>query len=128
MNDLTEFLTARYDEAEKRERGKWRLRADVGFTDFSQGPDGYRIEPGGCFLAPEEFHERYAEPAPDAFVLADLESKRRIMARAMVGSTCGQTHPQMDRYCLTGHPDVETLRLLALPYVDHPDFDEKWRP
>ena len=29
--------------------------------------------------------------------------------------------------CIGAYP-CETIRALALPYADHPDYDEKWRP
>jgi len=25
-------------------------------------------------------------------------------------------------------PDVDVFRILALPYANHPDYDEAWRP
>lgn len=68
-------------------------------------------------------------------VLADCEAKRRVVA----------LHPAKERrewyecaVCFDpdtapGDYDFEdwpcpTLRLLALPYADHPDYDEAWRP
>ena len=69
-------------------------------------------------LARYDFEDRACDQAlaetganPDVFkrTRADLEAKRRIVERWR-----------------ELHPDV--LRLLALPYADHPDYDQEWRP
>jgi hypothetical protein len=44
-----------------------------------------------------------------ARIIADCEAKRRLIVRWR-----------------ELHPDV--LRLLALPYADHPDYNADWRP
>jgi len=44
---------------------------------------------------------------PTARVLAECAAKRAIMAR---------------------HNAASSLQLLALPYADHEDYDEAWRP
>jgi hypothetical protein len=53
--------------------------------------------------------------------LAELEAKRRII----------ELHPEMLEWCVEcaheSHP-CRTLRALALPFADHPDYDEAWRP
>ena len=43
---------------------------------------------------------------------AEVDAKRRIIAEDWPGDPCS-------RYILC---------LLALPYADHPDYDEAWRP
>lgn len=48
--------------------------------------------------------------------LAHCEAKRRII----------RLHPCDD--CGAGDDPCETLRLLALPFDVHPDYDERWRP
>lgn len=126
---LVEFLTARYDEAEKRERSHrtfkgWPPRdpcpecgRPVADVEVRQSHDDAEVEfaPCGDVMAGDEFFKRYAEDAADPFVLADIDSKRRIMDRH---SACDDTS--------FGEP-CEDLRDLALPYADHPEFKEKWR-
>lgn len=62
--------------------------------------------------------------------LVDIDAKRRIVA---LHGPSEYEYSDVD-VCLTcdqGGPlayPCPTLRLLALPYVDHPDFDEAWRP
>ena len=46
--------------------------------------------------------------------LAECAAKRRIVEWHQPDDVC-------DDAC-------HTLRLLALPYADHPDYDESWRP
>ena len=62
--------------------------------------------------------------------LAECEAKRRIVERhrgfgfdeewAPEGY-CGECEGTLSSPCAT-------LRLLALPYADHPDYREEWRP
>lgn len=62
-------------------------------------------------------------------VLAECEAKRQIVA-------LHQPHEEDVSLCsLCGHIDefpfdwpCDTLCLLALPYADHADYDERWRP
>jgi len=155
--DLTEFLLARIAEDEVAARAasigsaEWRLddldesvlwwppeRAEVIEKERQHGLPlsdhwrGMTIESAGDQIAP---HVVRWDPA---HVLAECEIKRRIAAE----------HPKYDGYGLgaycqvcapcdaDGNPDVyddthwpcPTLRLLALPYADHPDYREEWRP
>jgi len=66
-----------------------------------------------------------------ARVLAECETKRRIMKTAMTLLDEGRR----DREYGSPWPGVpldgraaKILYLLALPYADHPDYDEAWRP
>ena len=58
--------------------------------------------------------EHYSRHDPDR-VLAECEAKRRIV------SLLGALHVQMPASVEVG------LSALALPYADHPEFDEAWR-
>lgn len=60
----------------------------------------------------------------DERVLAECEAKRRII-RAVKRNP----NAPWDAYAI-GRDDVgrEVLRLLALPYADHPDYRPEWRP
>ncbi|WP_206700423.1 DUF6221 family protein, partial [Actinomadura sp. RB99] len=64
-------------------------------------------------------------------VLAEVELKRRIIDEHSPNrfgecKTCGGTD---SCGCVSGvdHP-CDTLRLLALPYVGHPQYDQAWTP
>ncbi|GLH94913.1 DUF6221 family protein [Phytohabitans aurantiacus] len=98
--DLIEFLRARLDEDEER----WRHLAD-------QGEQGYW-----------DFH------------LAEVDAKRRILAEVVDEAT--GLDEQVDGEFRVGSRDLVAepylgtvlLRLLALPYAEHLDYREEWRP
>ena len=46
-------------------------------------------------------------------LLVDCEAKRRIVKDATAVPTISMRH---------------VLRLLAMPYADHPDYNQEWRP
>ena len=80
-----------------------------------------------CFEgSPRECEERW---------LAECEAKRRIITLHEQGSGwLGDPEP---RGCLLCHENdgiierfgwCETVRALALPYADHPDFRKEWAP
>ena len=50
--------------------------------------------------------------------LAECEAKRRILEQCV----------RQAEYVDTPADAVTTIRLLALPYADHPDFRPEWRP
>lgn len=97
---LTEFLHARIDEDEPAAAAYHRM-----------------IDSHGAGMPV------YVKPSR---VLAECEAKRRIV----------DAHLNGDAWCdhcsggeHMGNPNAcPTLRLLALPYADHPGYDEKWKP
>ncbi|WP_128977268.1 DUF6221 family protein [Streptomyces roseicoloratus] len=122
--DLVEFLTARLDEDERTARGVlWdgsgnELQWSLPFSATIQvGTELFTTDDGAVA-------EHIARHDP-ARVLAEVDAKRRILAdyerfvaerRRMMGG--------WDSY-----PEVSPiLAALALPYADHPDYDEAWRP
>lgn len=126
---LTDFLLARIAEDE--------AAIDV---DGSFGrPDPVGDRP----LQRWDYDEMLIGPAR---MLAECEAKRRIVELhppglpvivdmpAPPGSMASRIHvPSPDKpSCARCGPTVEwpcqTLRVLAMPYVDHPDYREEWRP
>jgi len=123
MSDLPHFLLARIAEDEAV------ARACVG-PEWTSGlpatihpdPTTYRTvvrQVGhvcGSIIAVDAEHIARHDPAR---VLAECEAKRRIV--------------DSYRY-LTADPELRmqawtfALRCLALPYADHPDYREEWRP
>ena len=57
---------------------------------------------------------------PD-LILAEVEAKRRIV------NAIGEADPHA-AYITATFTGWDVLRLLALPYADHPDYDPSWRP
>lgn len=66
-------------------------------------------------------------------IVAECEAKRRIVEHhACVPDSDGPDAYNLCAVCSSNGPEArgwpcDTLRLLALPYADHPDFDEEWR-
>lgn len=140
--ELVEFLTARYDEDERDATARRGI-----FPSPSVQDDGYvwlHIRPGGNavitrYPRPVEGYDDMAKLRnwadtehgwTQARILAEVDAKRRIVdlhgpadhefSDVEVCSTCDRGGP-------LPYP-CPTLRLLALPYADHPDYDEAWRP
>ena len=72
-------------------------------------------------MTPDLYHQPSSLYWRTARVLAECESKRRIIR------LCGVDPHDPGALLLRVHTDA-VVRLLALPYADHPDFDESWRP
>lgn len=139
MTDIVEFLRARLDEDERlalavRAR-TWTYSSfidrngDTSSLDASIdiGERTFLADYGEEDLRPSEL-EHMARWDP-ARVLAEVEAKRRIINRAeewlkTADWVTGDSHSLRllrDHYTLT-------IRGLAQPYADHPDYDPAWRP
>lgn len=66
-------------------------------------------------------HEHIARWNPPR-VLAECEAKRRIIQIAEQGCECQASATAV------GNPfwDIATLHALAMPYADHPDYQQEW--
>ena len=64
--------------------------------------------------------DRHGWGSYPARVLAECDAKRRIVELA--------DRDDNWRYGMHSEAIGEVLRLLALPYADHPDYREEWRP
>lgn len=139
MSDLTEFLLARIAEDEAV-----ALEVQAKAGDESS-PLGYFEDAEGS-AASAYFDRDYRQGGytiTAVRVLAECEAKRRMVAiHAPVERTEPRGFPETaDIVCSTcaefdffpweGVADAfpcATARLLALPYADHPDYREEWRP
>jgi hypothetical protein len=97
---ITEFLTARLDEDE----AVARRADDFEVEEFTWASVDY-------WCASNEEHGMRWSPRR---VLADVAAKRAIL-----GTLLDEGGERM-------FDDI--FRLLALPYAEHPDYDEGWRP
>lgn len=131
---LTEFLLARIaeDEAKARAAGG---QVWASLNRSWDSPDVRDIaamsgQTERLFAVPMDYDEHVARHDP-ARVLAECEAKRRIL----------ELHPESPRYIYeqtmadpeptevyAGTDVPHELLWLALPYADHPDYDESWRP
>lgn len=126
MTDLADFLLARYDEIQRAAEAVPPLehnydmggnRQDERFTfgrTLPSSADGmgnwspHRDSPTTA--------EHFARHDP-AYVLADVEAKRRIVERCAA----------VDYAMPSTHLAHGTLRALAQPFADHPEFQEAWK-
>ena len=130
--DLVEFLRARLDEDEKAAR---RLIAAADRESYGCGTAQLRLAPGADTWLLTHGSNLLITPAR---VLAEVAAKRRIIdlhwpapwhprvnsdipQGTAVCSTCGD----MEWYAETAPCD--TIKALAQPYADHPDFDPAWK-
>lgn len=70
--------------------------------------------------------DRCHDHAP-CWAMRDAEGKRRIVAKFVALDT----HPNRLAYAFMQQQWVAlcaVIAALALPYADHPDYDEDWRP
>lgn len=102
---LAEFLLARIAEDEAAAR--------------SAGREPILLPPGSITLLSHVEYMRHWHPDR---VLAECEAKRRIVEdyqHEVRDYRAGYTNVQ---------PGHKTMKLLALPYADHPDYDQEWKP
>ncbi|MFD8088581.1 DUF6221 family protein [Streptomyces malaysiensis] len=101
MDDLMEFLRARLDQDEREARR----------VPPNQSPAELRA------MVTRESGEPFLVVASER-VLREIDAKRRMIGRI-------SSHA-----AVMGWDEVhgDLLRLLALPYADHPDYREGWRP
>lgn len=117
MTDLVEFLKARL--------GEDRDDAERGYLKAPEIPD-YDGWNGSTTVG--------LTPAVTVRVLAEIDAKRRIMEChepwvAGNGDTvCGRCGREHIDGRPGGHFPCQTLRLLALPYAAHPDYQSEWAP
>jgi hypothetical protein len=108
---LTEFLLARIaeDEAAANAAHRESMRGHAG-PGFARSRVAWAAQAEG--VRGSALIERFTP----ARVLAECEAKRRVVE-----------HCDFDHLALSvGDPYV--LQLLALPYADHPDYRDDWKP
>lgn len=140
MDDLVVFLRARLAEDEQVARGvstgpnvpeKWTA------AKYREGVRPWRID-GQCSLVveavcgPDAAHIARHDPAR---VLAEVEAKRRVIDRYEAGVALLKAWTAADELlsALTVQNAENTglewaLRLLALPFRNHPDYKPEWAP
>jgi hypothetical protein len=134
VDDLIAFLKARLDELQEKadacEAEVGRVRAGEPYDDGSgtADQDQFPSYPWGS----EEAELAYLAAVHPRFVLAVVASKREIIAE----HTCQCPDPDCgDCGACSGdhHADptpspCRTLRLVCVPFADHPAYRESWKP
>jgi len=115
---LTDFLLARIADDEAAARGLGHAHWIDDGTWWLEGVEHSVIGPDEVAFTHPAYVPHIVRHDPTR-VLAECEAKRRIVEHH-TQSEWGHEHDP-DSPC-------HTLRLLALPYVDHPDWREEWKP
>jgi hypothetical protein len=129
---LTEFLLARTAEDEVAARATLAAHDPLDWdTTPAHLMNGGAVGLDGPVDGPSGYSSVVVDPAR---VLAECEAKRRIVGIHHPG----KYRPDECQVCFdpttaAGDYDFEylpcsTLRALALPYTDHPDYQDEWRP
>jgi hypothetical protein len=116
---LSEFLLARIAEDEWVARMAW---ADSGWL-----AEGLRVTSPRDVVAKvaDERTARFIAANSPAHILAECEAKRRIVEIATAQIRLGREARGWDNWeDMAG----QTLRALALPFADHPDYRDEWKP
>lgn len=145
MDDLVQFLRDRYDEETTEARaatpGPWTVDSKV-HAEAIRAANGTDVVAGGrwggeasVFESTEDaVHIARHDPAR---VLRDVEARRALMKQAFIYEAkidgewgCCHDAEQIEAgECEETSPnEITALRLLALPYSDHPDYRTEWRP
>src|SRR5512139_2667273 len=144
MDDLIAFLKARLDEDERVAKaavqGPWYLNSES-YAETIYGADDIAVVAGGkwggeasVFASDEDaIHIARWDPAR---VLAEVEAKRRIIARHQsrqsgrwkICMNCRPIDPEYPDHLTEAVWPCPDLRDAAAPYADHPDYQQEWRP
>jgi hypothetical protein len=143
-DDLVAFLRARLDDDEQAARAcasaPWEVEIPPMVHVSVQARRDNKWKWGRLgYVATVERDEDRAHIArhDPARVLADVEAKRQIVEQHKPAKL--SYLPSRERGCVTcstaqtwdaqaNEANCQTLRLLALPYADHPDYRDEWRP
>jgi hypothetical protein len=125
MSALTAFLRARLDEDERLAKRAARFRWDHPKDAPWKRAKLLAAQVPGNYI--EEHIGRFADPSR---VLAEVEAKRQVIDLCEGAIEAGEIKPNT-----TWNDDAKgavvgeaVLRLLALPYASHSDYDPKWIP
>jgi hypothetical protein len=140
VSDLVEFLRARLDEDEQAAKaatdGPWTVDNET-YAEAIRSADGTHVVAGGrwgdeasVFETTEDaIHIARHDPAR---VLREIESKRRLIEsietlRAPLQRSWADGSSSLAVMGMLTEVD-KALAALALPYADHEDFEEEWKP
>jgi hypothetical protein len=118
VDDLIAFLRDRLDEDEQLAR-RWLVNVGTGAINVT--PAELPWERIYVKRDLDGLAEHIARHDPKR-VLADVDAKRQIIDEHYPIDPCDAHDANLSTI------PCDTLRLLALPYADHPDYREEWRP
>lgn len=138
---LVEFLRARLGELERRAEGSGRVAwLNYRNADGSMHHTTVAAEAGDEWVVDGQIATGWTSADviyDEREVLAEVAAKRRLIREAFAHAAvidgewgCCHEEEQIEAgMCPDTHVDnLPILRLLALPYADHPDYREEWKP
>jgi hypothetical protein len=134
VSGLVEFLRARYTEAREAETRKVSIPGNLPFRwkAVYEKDDPYVLIGDFHQVGMDEFFEKYGESAAHPDVLADLDAKLAVLKvyedAELSLAAAGPGTPPHDLMTGAVNTLYAALRLLALPFAAHEDYDERWRP
>lgn len=144
MDDLVQFLRARYDEehllaieAGDGSPAQWTYAPELTWNgpegpreavvDFQGSAMGYVAVVDPVHGEHGTWQARHIARHDPARVLAEVDAKRRILDSYLPDAT--SVDEQINEEWRAGSALADDLlHLLALPYVDHTDYQDDWRP
>jgi hypothetical protein len=148
MDELVQFLRARLDEDEQVARTAshvLRNGAHWSLDDWHGREQPHSLIAQGTADQPVALGHFTADPVPTeqavhiarhdpARVLRDIEAKRRLVEfhhAKLIEVVNADREERSGYWCAECDGEAfpcRTLRLLALPFADHPDYRAEWRP
>ncbi len=122
--DLTAFIRARLDEDEQVACAAGNRRWLVQDNIIELYPER---EDDGFMSWPTRADARHAANWDPIRVLREVEAKRRLLDFWSIAYSKPEDFPGVEWEKVRANA-AWTVRLLALPYADHPDYREQWRP
>lgn len=139
VDDLAQFLTERYDEAEARERKMLEMLASAGpgatiAICFDDGTSSNAVDWNPWDVIEEyDPNQRLADIKLKRAILADYhaagETMNRQIAERLPGPTSGDVYLVADPVVLGEVSALSaTVRQLGTEYADHPAYRQEWAP
>lgn len=127
MNDLTAFLVARLADDEAYARNAFGDHNDAGPDWHEQWSGALNIGDAEDLVNTNDSQvSRFMERFDPARILREVEAKRLVIAEYESVVESADLSNDADRALVSSLRGA--VKALALPYSDHEDYREEWRP
>lgn len=135
-SSITGFLRARYDEREQQANAAAVDGAQWRYSDSGIYPSDESRHPGaivaGTYDYLDESYGKHIAGNDPQYVLADLNSKRAILDEHKPAEGDAESCDKCEYGWWSDRMrqifPCKTLRMLAVPFAGHPDYQESWKP
>lgn len=151
IEELVAFLRARLKDDEDYARNAFADHNDAGPDWYGQWSGALNIgEDEDLVMTNDSQISRFMERHDPARVLREVDSRRQLLADVLAekhvvvedcwytcpaateerggGQTCNEAESGKPCNCGRDARVERRLRLLAMPYIGHPDYRDEWRP